>query len=51
MKKTHKGYEGALKIDLTKKILLNVDHLAKGQYEIIIIQNGKPVKQLHFTKK
>ncbi len=51
VERKQKNYEGTLKIELEKKILLNVDHLTKGQYEIVIIENGKPLKQIHFTKK
>lgn len=51
VERRQKGYEGTLRIDLEKKILLNVDHLTKGQYEIVIIENGKPLKRIHFTKK
>ncbi|MEO1053302.1 MAG: hypothetical protein AAFX87_21900 [Bacteroidota bacterium] len=49
MKKKVSGYEGSIH-HLPKKIMLNVDYLQKGEYQLQIIHDRKVIKTLRFTK-
>jgi len=49
-KKKQKFYEGSITDALQKKILINVENLEKGNYELIIIEKGKVIKKTAFKK-
>jgi hypothetical protein len=49
-KKQYKLYEGSIIGPLKNKILLNVDAMPKGHYELKIIENGKVIKCINFQK-
>ncbi|WP_157963215.1 hypothetical protein [Algoriphagus litoralis] len=50
MKKKPGKYEGNLPLLKSRQILLNINELEKGQYELILIQNGIPLKRIIFKK-
>lgn len=43
-------YEGKLEKLDSKKIYLNINHLAKGTYKLTIINNNKIIKSTQFKK-
>lgn len=50
MEKKPGKYEGKLPPLESRKILLNVNELENGQYELILIHNGLPLKRVFFKK-
>lgn len=50
MEKKPGMYEGKLPLLESRQILLNINELEKGQYELILIQNGIPLKRIYFKK-
>ncbi|SEF57913.1 hypothetical protein [Algoriphagus boritolerans] len=50
MEKKPGKYEGKLPPLESRQILLNVNELEKGQYELILLQNGIPFKRVYFKK-
>ncbi|VXB70425.1 conserved hypothetical protein [Flavobacterium sp. 9AF] len=45
------NYEGELKKIPSQKILININHLEKGEYELNIIHKNKVLKKTNFKKK
>lgn len=43
-------YEGSLHRLLTSKILINIDFIERGNYELQIIYKGKIIKRVDFSK-
>jgi len=50
MEKKPAKHEGKLPPLESRQILLNINELEKGQYELILIQNGIPLKRIYFKK-
>lgn len=44
-------YEGKLEKMPSQKILININHLEKGEYELNIIHKNKILKKTNFKKK
>lgn len=49
-KKKIKSYEGSIADALQKKIMINVEQLEKGNYQLVITEKGKVIKKIAFTK-
>lgn len=45
------NYEGKLQKMPSQKILININHLEKGEYELNIIHKNKVLKKTNFKKK
>ena len=45
------NYEGKLEKIPSQKILININHLEKGEYELNIIHKNKVLKKTNFKKK
>ena len=50
MKKKFRTYEGTLPRLPREKIYLNIDYLADGAYELTLVQRGKIIRKVLFTK-
>lgn len=46
-----KRYEGMLQKVPEFEIFLNVNHLAKGKYQLKIVNKRRVIKSTHFTKE
>lgn len=51
MEKNPMNYEGNLPPLTTRQILLNVNNLENGTYELVLLQNGIAIKRIIFKKQ